>query len=547
VTRPSRLLPVLALLSGCALAGCGAREPVTDAGPPTLRRLTEAQYRQTVADVFGPDITIAGRFEPDHRRAGLLAVGTGQATVSPAGFEQYDAMARTVAAQVVDEAHRGRLVGCAPADPARADPACAGPVLARYGRLLFRRPLSPAELDARLRVAQDGAGRLGGFYPGLELALASLLDSPAFLFRREAAVPDPAQPGRFRLDGFAKASRLSFLLWNASPDDALLAAAERGELDSEEGLRRQVDRLMASPRLESGVRAFFADFLGFDGFEQLAKDPLIYPKYSQKVAADAMEQTLRTVTGHLLAERGDYRDLFTTRRTFLDRTLGLVYYVPVASRDGWEPYEFAADDPRAGLLTQLSFTMLHAHPGRSSPTLRGKAIRETLLCQSVPVPPAAVNFSIIQDTANPQLRTARDRLGAHSTDPTCAGCHKIIDPVGLALEQFDGLGQVRHEENGAAIDASGELDGARFADAAGLGRALHDNPETARCLVGKLVDYATGRPATAAEAPWTRWLDGRFAADGYRLPDLLRRLATSPHFYAVAPPAPGATTREATS
>jgi hypothetical protein len=338
---------------------------------------------------------------------------------------------------------------------------------------------------------------------------------------------------------------MSFLLWNAPPDGDLLAAAERGDLHDPAKLAVQVDRLLASPRLESGARAYFADMLEFESFDALAKDSVIYPKFSLKVANDAREQTLRTITDFLVERRGDYRDLFSSRKTFVTRNLGMLYRVPVESRTGWEPHVFAEDDPRAGLLTQIGFLALHSHPGRSSATLRGKAIRELLLCEPVPMPPANVNFAIVQDTANPKYRTARERLTAHRTDAVCAGCHKIMDPIGLALENFDGAGQYRETENGAPIDASGELDGVAFKDAAGLGQAIHDNPATVACLVGDVYRYATGRAVQQDEAEYMTWLKARFAADRYRFPALLRRIALSDAFYRVGHAAKAGPIKEA--
>jgi hypothetical protein len=521
------------------VGGCGpGTPPRTEGGPPQLRRLTEEQYRGAIADIFGSDITVAGRFEPDRRKAGLLAVGAGMVTITPAGFEQYDGMARTIAAQVTDEAHRGRLIGCGPADPAAADEACARQVIARYGRLLFRRPLTQPEIDGRAAEATAAKGQLGSFRAGLQHALVRLLDSPDFLFRIDATEPDPARPGQARLTAYARAARLSYLLWNATPDEALLHAAAAGRLDSPEGLKAEVDRLMASPRLTDGVRAFFADFLQLAEIDNLQKDPLVYPAYNQKVLQAAREQTLRTVTGLLLDEKRDYRELFTSRRTVMTKVLGPVYWVPVDAREGWEPYEFAKGDPRSGIATQIAFTALHSHPGRGSATLRGKAIREILLCQPVAAPPANVNFSIVQDTSNAQFKTARDRLTAHRSDPSCAGCHKVIDPIGLALESFDGLGQLRSEENGVAIDASGDLDGRDFRDAAGLGEALARNPAATACLADSLYRYATGREWQKGEREWQDWLHAAFARDGYRLPDLLRRIALSEAFFQVAAPPP---------
>ncbi len=528
------------------LAGCGPNEPQSSGGPPAIRRLTEAQYRQSIADILGPDIKVSGRFDPDMRTDGLLAVGTGRVTVTPSGFEQYEAMARNIAGQALDEKHRDATMPCKPASAKAPDDACAAQFLGKVGRLLFRRPLLDSELRAQVDVADKATQTLGNFYSGLEFGLAGLIAAPEFVFREEDAEPDPAHPGSQRLTAYSKAQRLSFLLWNTAPDDELLTAAARGDLDSKQGIARQADRLIASPRLNEGVRAFFSDMLGFDSFDDLAKDSVIYPKFSIKVANDAKEQTLRTITDLLITQRGDYRDLFTTRKTFLSRSLGLVYRLPVETKTGFEPHEFAEGDPHAGMLTEISFLALHSHPGRSSATLRGKAVRELILCQVVPAPPANVNFSIVQDTNNPQFKTARDRLTAHRSNPTCAGCHKIMDPIGLGLEAFDGAGQFRDGENGAAIDASGEIDGLPFKDAASLGRAIHDDPATPACLVTDIYRYASGHDPAPGEKDWMNYLQKQFAADGYRLPDLLRRIAVSDDFYRISPMPNGETVKEAT-
>ena len=528
------------------LVGCGPNEPQSSGGPPAIRRLTEAQYRQSLNDIFGSDIKVTGRFDPDMRTDGLLAVGAGRVTVTPSGFEQYEAMARGVAAQALNEKHRDGLMPCKPASAMAVDDRCAAQFLSKYGRLLFRRPLLDSEIKAQVAVANKATQTLGNFYSGLEFGLAGLIAAPEFVFREEATEADPDHPNAQRLTAYAKAQRLSFLLWNAAPDDALLTAAAHGDLDSRKGLTREADRLIASPRLNEGVRAFFSDMLGFDAFDDLAKDSVIYPKFSITVARDAKEQTLRTITDLLITQHGDYRDLFTTRKTFLSRPLGLIYRLPVESRTGFEVRVFPEGDPHTGLLTQVSFLALHSHPGRSSPTLRGKAVRELILCQTVPAPPANVNFSIVQDTNNPNFRTARDRLTAHRSNPTCAGCHKIMDPIGLGLETFDGAGQLRADENGAPIDASGEIDGLPFKDAASLGNALHDDPATPACLVTDIYRYASGHDPLPGEKEWMGFLQKQFAADGYRLPELLRRIAVSDDFYKISVPPTGEPLKEAT-
>ena len=383
-----------------------------------------------------------------------------------------------------------------------------------------------------VKVASDAAGPTGSFHKGLELALAAMLVSPNFLYVIETAEPDPDHPGALRLDNHSRAARLSFMLWNTTPNAALLAAAAKGQLTDAKTLDAVASAMVASPRFEQGVRAFFADMLLFEKFDEIAKDPLIYPYFNQPVAQALPEQMLRTITDHLIARGGDYRALFTTGRTFMNRPLGALYQVPVRQSSGWEPFEFAPGDDRAGLLGQAGFLALYSHSGRSSPTLRGKAVRELLMCQPVPPPPGNVNFTAVQDTANKAMPTARIRLNAHNTDPVCAGCHKITDPIGLSLERFDGIGAARTLENEAPIDSGGMMDGAVFQGAAGLGKAIAASPDATMCVSSRALEYAMGRSPEGVSALVEK-LEGEFAAGGYRIRDLFLRVATMPEAWAV--------------
>ena len=526
-----RKLATLAVL-GLALTGCGPTEPQSAGGPPVTRRLTESQYRNTIADVFGPQIVVAGRFDPLLRTDGLLTIGAGRATVTPVGFERYHALARSIAGQVTDATNREVLVGCGPQDVRSADDACAAEFYARIGRLLFRRPLTTEEVQDQVKRAHEAAQVRGDFYVGLSYGLQTLLEAPDFLF-----VVERANGGQ--LDDFAKATRLSLLLWNTTPDDLLLQAAETGKLKSGDGLTREVDRMIASPRFKDGVRAFFTDMLSLDDTNTLQKDTTLFPAFTLAAANDGREQTLRTLVDLLVTKNGDHRDVFTSRETFVSNALGLIYRVSVNDPSGWSRFEFPADDPRAGIQSQVGFVSLHSHPGKSSPTLRGKAIRELLLCQRVPDPPGDVNFDQFNDPASP-LRTARERLAAHAVDPACAGCHKLTDPIGLALENFDGLGQVRDTENGAPIDLSGDLDGVKYANGNELAKALHDNPAVTSCVVNRAYTYAAARPTVAEEKPFVAYLEKAFAQSGYKFPSLIRRIALSDAFYAVSGQGTGA-------
>lgn len=516
------------------------KEPVSQGAPTLMHRLTEEQYRNSIRDIFGNSISVGGQFEPDPRVDGLIAIGAGAATITAAGFEKYDRIATLIADQVVSEKNRGQFIPCQPFSPDQADEACAREFLSKAGYLLFRRPLTESEQSGFTAIAAEGAEGLDDFYAGIKFALIGMLQSPQFVFWHEESEPD--SNGGFRLTPYSMASRLSFLFWNTAPDRVLLDAAESGALQTREGLERQVERLMASPRFEDGIRAYFRDFLAFDLFENLAKDGQLYPNYSREAAQDMREQTLRTVVDIVVDQDGDYRDLFTTRKTHMTRLLASVYRLPLAVEsyrlpDEWIEYEMPQSVPAAGILTQAAFVSLHSHPGTSSPTLRGMALRETLLCQDVPDPPANVDFSAFGAASHGESgpTTARDRLSLHSTEPACAGCHKITDPIGYSLESFDTVGGFRTTENGLAIDTSGTLDGTPFQDATGLGQAIHDNPATASCLVERISSYAMGRSLVRGDREWIDHLETRFASAGYRVSQLLRALALSSNFYRVAP------------
>ena len=546
----SRAAPLLALAVAAISVGLRADADPVAAGVGTgnpivaMRRLTEAQYRNSVADIFGSDIRVAGRFEPIVRPGHeLIASGASDSSISPSGLEQFDAIGRGIAAQVCDAAHRPQLQPCTPTSETAADAVCAAQTLAPIGHLLFRRPLSQNEQQFYVGLASQAATSTASFGKGLELALEPMLISPHFLSVVERAEPDPTRPGGLRLDSASRAARLSFVLWNSTPNAALLRAAEQGRLTRQADLERTAMQMVASPRFESGVRAFFSDMLLFEKFDELAKDRVIYPYFNQDVAAAMPEQTLRTITGHLLTDDGDYRALFTTKKTWMNRALGSLYQVPVRSQHGWEPYEFPSDSDRAGLLGQAGFLAIYSHSGRSSPTIRGRAVREVLMCQPVPNPPGNVNFTAVQDTANRAMPTARIRRGEHISNPVCAGCHRITDPIGLSLERFDGIGAPRQTENGAPIDVAGAIGRNQFEGATGLGRTLAESSDTPMCLASRAMEYAAGRPSEN-EADVASVLTD-FGNSGYRIRALFLNVVTRPEAYRLpGQPAPAVALRQ---
>jgi hypothetical protein len=508
----------------------------------TLVRLTPEEYKRSIHQIFGSTIQVGdNNVQPGFRDEGLLAVGERKLTITSAELEVYETLAQAIAFQVVHPKRRDILVQCKPESELAPDDDCAADFLSRVGLFLLRRPLTSAEVQSYVATHGEAAERLGSFYRGLVTATARMLVEPEFLFRVERSEPDPANPEKLKLDAWSRASRLSFFLWDTTPDAELLAAAESGQLLAEQGLKQQVERMLLSPRMEDGVRAFFADMLGFDEFATLDVDTSRYPKFTKNVESDAREQTLRTIVDHLLNKDRPYRELFTTPDTFLTPSLAALYGVPLPRSQElggavpWVNYRFDDGDPYVGLLGQVSFLSLNSHPGRTSPTLRGKALRERLLCQKVPQPPGEVDFNLVQDIDNPKYKTVRQRLSAHSSEPVCAGCHKITDPIGLALENFDTAGGHRTTENGAPIDASGSLSGTEFDGLKQLAEIISRNSATTSCLITRAFSYGTAREPTADERQWLADLQSELQTEGVRWRDLMRQISLSPDFFTVVP------------
>lgn len=496
---------------------------------PVLRRLTRAQYINSVHDVLGDDLLVSRPTEPDLPLSGSIAVGAATTSISPRGVEQYEALAFDLAEQLLrNETRRARAVTCTPS--ATVDATCADRFLRDTGRRLWRRPLTDAEATALVALAGDAAMTLNDFHRGLEYALSAMLQSPNFLFRTELPeAPAGGQPAQF--SPYSLASRLAYFLWNGPADDALLAAAADGRLATDEGLRAEVERMVASPKLSRGLRAFVSEWLGLQRLDDVSKDPTIFPSFSADVPAAAREETLSLAEHLALTRDADFRDIVTTRETFLNRRLASIYNVRAPSEvraDGFGLTTLPDDSPRRGLLGQVSVLALAAHPVSTSPTLRGKFIREALLCNEIPMPPVDVNTALPEPSAS--LRTMRERLQRHQAVASCRSCHILLDPIGLALEHFDGMGRYRRTDNGAPLDPSGSLDGVSYADANGLAQAVHDARDFPRCITTRLYRYAYGHHEEDGEEAEIRRLNQDFAYGGYRLRRLMSSIATSPAF-----------------
>lgn len=292
-------------------------------------------------------------------------MGSARLSLTSSGFEQYFALASSIARQVVQGTDLAVLTGCAPHDPSQPDAACTRRFIATVGQQLLRRPLHEAEIVSRLNAAALGATQARDWRTGLELALTSLLIAPEFLFRVELAESDPAKPDQYRLDAYTKAARVSFLFWDVGPDAELLESARSGAIHTDAGLKQQLARMVASPKLRQGAAAFFTDMLQLEGFETLVKEPAVYPKFNQSVADSAREQTRRTTLDLLIDQQRDYRELFTSNETFIDRYLAAIYQVPFNFRGEWMRYRFPEESGRAGILRH-PIPASSASPARSA-------------------------------------------------------------------------------------------------------------------------------------------------------------------------------------
>lgn len=503
--------------------------PDTTAPGPKLKRLTSPQYRRIIADVFSPDIQLPATLEADERVEGLYQVGAAVTSISSYGVEKYEGAAYDVAEQVMASgALRARWVPC---DGDTIDEICATDALDVLGQMLWRRPLSDAELSRVTELALQAAETLEDFDAGLSYGFAALLMSPHFLYRVELGDGPDAPLEAY--DDWEMASRLSFFLWNTTPDAELLDDAAAGRLTAEADLEAVVDRMLSDPRTREGVAELFSEMLHLDELDSLTKDPTVFTYMSDSLGPSARTETLSVIERHIFDEDAPYPGLFTTRRTYVDRTLAVLYDVPAPTPEGFGALELPIDGGRRGILGHASFLALQAHAASTSVTRRGIFVREVLLCTTIPEPPANTNTAIPEVAED--ARTMRERIAVHLEDPTCAGCHQITDPIGLGFENFDGLGRWRETENDAWIDPSGNLDGEDFTDAWELGAVLAGHWQLGPCLTETLLQYATGAASEDLDDTLIDWHAEGFTDADHRVLWLLRDVALSSAFRGLSP------------
>jgi hypothetical protein len=523
-----RLLLALAVRTLMALSL--SAQTAVDA--PTFRRLTHSQYNHTVCDLLGDSTRPALRFPSEDYVDGFKNQ-LRQQSMPPLLVEAYSAAAEKVALNAFRAGAGNGLIPCKPASA--ADPACRDRFLRSFGLRAFRRPLLDGELRRYAAAFTAQARVSGSFLEGARAVVEAMLQSPNFLFHVEAG-PD----GRFA--DYAAASRLSYLLWDTMPDQALLEAAAKGELRTAGGQERWARRMLESPLARQALDEFFNQWLRLEKVLSAAKDRRRYPDFTPELAAAMVEET-RCLLQHLVWDNGNFMEFLTADYAFLNADLAALYKLPPAPGE-FELVHFPAGSRRAGLLGESSFLAASAGPVETSPTARGIFVREQLLCQHVPPPPPNVNTNL-PDPTEDKPSTRRQRQTAHVENAACAGCHKLMDPIGFGLEGFDAIGRARSKEtiliNGSdpnratprkfdlPLETSGEIAGlpdSAFSDSKQLGRILAESPVCRQCIVRQIFRYANGRLETASDKETIQNLFARFRDSGFHFKELLIALAT---------------------
>ena len=427
-----------------------------------------------------------------------------------------------------DTPSRARVFTCRP-DAADDEDACAADILSTLMRRAYRRPVTGADLERPLelyRAARDE----GGFDAGIEMGLAAVLVSPEFLFRVERDPAGVAPGAAYRLSDLELASRLSFFLWSSIPDDELLAAAERGELTEPGELRRQVRRMLADPRASNLVTNFAGQWLHLRNLESITPDMRVFPDFDDNLR-QAFRQETEMLVESVLREDRSVLDLLRADYTYLNERLARHYGVPHVYGSRFRRVEFDEGGTRGGLLRQGSILLATSYATRTSPVIRGKWVLDNIL--GVPPPPPPPNVPELEEAGTAaRARSMKERMSAHRESPACASCHKLMDPVGFALENYDAVGRWREADEGMPIDATATLfDGTDVDGVDALEAALLRRPELfVGTVTEKLLTFAIGRGVTHTDAPAVRAILRAAEEDDYRFSSLVLGVVESMPF-----------------
>jgi hypothetical protein len=501
-------------------ADCTAPNP----GSAPVRRMTRAEYNNTVRDLLGDTTSPAQGFSLEEEALGFNNNAANLVT-SAALAEKYMLAAEGIAARAT--APGMNRIGCDPV--ATGNEACAKQFIESFGKRAFRRPLTPEE--SAMFYAQFSAGLADGdFVSGVQMVIETALQSPPFLYRVEFGVATTGATA-VRLTDWETASRLSYLLWGSMPDDTLFGAAEQGKLTAREDIEAQARRMLEDPRARDAVANFHEQWLDYGRIANVGKDAATFPEWSTEIGPLMYEETRKFLDEAVFGAGAGLSYLLTSPSTFLNPKLATFYGVAAPSSTDFSLVTLDSTQ-RAGLLTLGSLLTINAHSNQTSPVHRGKLVRELLLCDAIPPPPADVMIKAPEPDPN---ATTRQRFAQHSAEAACKGCHNLMDPIGFGFENYDGMGRYRATENGLPIDASGELTGTSDIDGAftgvvGLASKLAQSADVRNCYATQWFRFAYGRGENSGDACSLATLDNHFATSGGSIKELLVALTQTDAF-----------------
>ena len=423
-----------------------------------------------------------------------------------------------------DTPSRRQIFTCRPVGAADAVP-CARKILTSLARKAYRRPVTDAETERLLTYFQRGRNEGGTFDSGVETALAFMLVNPQFLFRSEADPPSAAPGTAYRISDFELASRLSFFLWSSIPDEPLLALASQGKLRDPAILDQQVKRMLADKRADALTGNFLGQWLYLRNLKGTSPDPQIFPDFDDNLR-QAFQRETELFVGSVMREDRSVVDLVNADYTFVNERLAKHYGIPNVYGNQFRKVTIP-DPSRRGLMGQGSVLTVSSYPNRTSPVLRGKWVLTNIL--GTPPPPPPPNVPPLKEVAS---GTMRQRMETHRANPACAACHKVMDPIGFSLENFDAIGQWRTADQGVPIDASGVLaDGSTINGAPQLLALLAARPEQfVRTMTQMLMTYALGRGTEYYDMPIVRAIARDSAQQNYRFSALVAGIVKSAPF-----------------
>ena len=506
-----------------------------------IRRLTHVQYDNTVRHLLGDSTRPSRNFPSEDYVNGYTNQASAQ-VITPALAELYGQVAERLASNAFRYGDEHGLLPCEPRGP--ADRACAQAFVDDFGAKALRRPLAESERDAHVELLLRWAAQGDSFHSGAAVVIEAMLQSPHFLFLVPQASDSPAK-------AFEIASRLAYALWNAPPDEALLAAAASGGLDSRSSLETHSRRMLASDLATETFDDFLAQWMRFDRLRNSVKDRNRFRDFGREVA-ESMTEESRRLFRHLAWNDLDFREFFTADYTFADDFLTKVY----GMSDPSVPFgktAYPADSERSGILGHGTFLAQTGKPVHTSPTERGLFVREHFLCQAIPPPPPGVDTSLPPLTLGGRPRTVRETMEElHASQPVCASCHKLVDPIGYGFEHFDTVGAYRETEpvrveptpqqkrqgaeatdHSLPIDSTGFVAGiadSEFESPQDVGRILARSPICHKCIVRQLFRYLFGRSETGRDTQVIERAYNRFKRSGFVFRELVLGLVVTEEF-----------------